>query len=78
MISIYTAFPDLAILKMNDQYLIFCVRNMRKKYLLHALMLVYPFRTLDDLKNEITGLYWWRIVSLKANGHLHDAGLNIS
>ena len=77
MISIYTAFPDLAILKMNDQYIIFCVRNMRKKYLLYALMLVHPFSKLDDLKDETTVLYWWRFISLKVNGHFNDTSLSI-
>lgn len=77
MISIYTAFPDLAILKMNDQYIIFCVRNMRKKYLLYALMLGHPFSKLDDLKDETTVLYWWRFISLKVNGHFNDTGLSI-
>jgi len=77
MISIDTKFPDLENLKMNDAYITSSVKDMREIYSFHAMMLIYPFRTLNDLKDNVTGLFWSKFIDLRKRDEFSCDDLNI-
>ena len=50
---------------------------MRETYSLLALILIYPFRGIGDLKDNKSGLFWDKFVTLSDTHQLSDAGLVI-
>ena len=77
MISMEPNLPDLSSLQMNTQNVTFSVKEHRERYAKFALALIYPFRNLDDLKCNQTGLYWDKFVMLRDSHLLSKSGLKI-
>ena len=77
MISMEPNLPDLSSLQMNTQNVTFSVKEHRERYAKFALALIYPFRNLDDLKCNQTGLYWDKFVMLRDLHLLSKSGLKI-
>ena len=77
MISMAIGLPDLESLQMNIKNVTFSVNESRERYAKFALALIHPFRTLNDLKDKQTGLYWDKFIFLRDSNLLSKSGLQI-
>ena len=53
------------------------VKDARETYSFLALMIIYPFRTIDDLTDNESDLYWTKFVILRDTNQLKNDGLQI-
>ena len=65
MICSDIGFPDLELLQMGVENVTSSVKDMRETYSFLVLILIYPFRTIDDLKDNKNGLFWTKFVTLR-------------
>lgn len=77
MISIDTDFPDLESLQMDCNNVSSSVWFLRERYSLLVLMLIYPFRMLDDLKNIEQDSYWIKFINLRNKNQLKKERLQL-
>ena len=77
MISSENGFPDLDSLQMDKGNVTFSVTDNRERYAKVALALIFPFWTLDDLKDSNTGMYWNKFIILQNAYQLSESGLQI-
>ena len=56
--------PDLSSLQININNVNFTVKVNRERYAKFGLVLIHPFQTFNDLKDNHTGLYWDKFVIL--------------
>ena len=77
MILMEPNLPDLSSLQMNTKNVTFSVKEHRERYAKFALALIHPFRTLNDLQDNNTGLYWDKFIMLSNSHSLSKSGLKI-
>ena len=58
-------FPDLEVLQLGNSYVTAPVKEMREKYSYLSLILIFPFRSMNDLKDDQSGLYRPRFITLR-------------
>ena len=58
MISNEQGFPDLESLQLEKNNVTSSVKDTRERYSKLVLMLVFPFRELDNIKDLRIGSYW--------------------
>jgi len=57
MISSAIEFPDLEILQLQSENVTSSVCSMRERYSSLAMMLIHPFRSMNDLKDSHDNLF---------------------
>ena len=62
---------DLSSLQINIYNVIFTVKVNRERYANFGLVLIHPFQTFNDLKDNHTGLYWDKFVILMDSHSLY-------
>ena len=75
MISSAIEFPDLEILQLESDNVTSSVCSMRERYSFLAMMLIHPFRSMDDLKDSHDNLYWTKFGRLRDRKQLREDGL---
>ena len=77
MILYEEGVPDLESLHMEKYHVTSSVIDIREKYAKLALMLIFPFRVLDDMKDKNSGLYWESSIMMRESGVLRKDSLQI-
>ena len=68
--------PDLSLLQiMNINNVTFTVNVHRERYAKFVLVLIHPFQTFNDLKDNHTGLYWDKFVILMDSHSLYKTDI---
>ena len=67
--------PDLSSLQININNVTFTVKVNRERYAKFGLVLIHLFQTINDSKDNHTGLYWEKFVILMNSHSLYKTDI---